>query len=223
MAPDEYTMWLERELAGKNVEELTRSHEILIEKVKRIDPLTIADETDAKYIGEGVPHILIPFLHSWFVLDLLPYRIRAQHKSLDTLPMKVLVLQHFVSAAENQGTAVRVMGQWIDTRSLRHGAVMGAHFSKTSDELLGRFFALPQEQRVARVLKWAGVPADLADESYIFRFFPRLPVAFVNWKGDNEFPQFSKILYDVSASNYMTTHGLAALTEFLIFRLAEDS
>ncbi len=222
MAPDEYSMWLEREITGKNLEELTKSYDLLIQKVKRVDPLTIAEETDAKYIGEGVPHILIPFLHSWFVLDLLPYRVRAQHKNLDTLPMKVLVLQHFLTAAENQGTAVRVMGQWIDCRALRHGAVMGAHFSKTTDELLARFFALPKEERIGRALKWAGVPTDLADEAFYFRFFPRLPVAFVHWNSDEEFPSFNKILYDVSASNYMTTHGLAALTEFLIFRLVED-
>jgi len=222
MAPDEYSMWLEREVTGKNAEELKKSYDLLLEKVKRIDPLTIADETDAKYIGKGVPHLLIPFLHSWFVLDLLPYRVSAQHKNLDTLAMKVLVLQHFISAAENQGTAVRVMGEWIDCRNLRHGAVMGAHFAKTTDELLARFFALPDEVRIGRVLKWAGITADLADESYQFRFFPRLPVVFVHWKGDEEFPSFNKILYDVSASNYMTTHGLAALTEFLIHRLAED-
>ncbi len=83
-------------------------------------------------------------------------------------------MQHFVSAAENHGTAVRVMGEWIDCRSLRHGAVMGAHFAKTTDELLGRFFALEKEKRLARVLKWAGVPIDLGDEGYLFRFFPEI-------------------------------------------------
>jgi hypothetical protein len=43
----------------------------------------------------------------------------------------------------------------------------------------------------------------------------------IHWEGDEEFPAYSKILYDISASNYMPTHGLAALTEFLIHRLAE--
>lgn len=222
MGPDEYTMWLEREATGINLEELKKSYDLLIQEVKRIDPLTIAEETDAKYIGEGVPRILIPFLYSWFVLDLLPYRLRAQHGVLDTMAVKVLVLQHFVTAGENRGKSVRVVGEWIDCRSLRHGSIMGAHFAKTTDEMLGRFFALPEEQRISRVLKWAGVRTDLGDEAYYFRFFPRLPVAFVHWKADEEFGPFSKILYDVSASNYMPTHALAALTEFLIHRLAED-
>jgi len=219
--PDEYTMWLERARSGKNVDELEKSYEILLQRVKRIDPLTIAEMTDGQYQGDGVPRVVVPFLHSWFVLDLLPYRLRAGHPVVDTLPMKVLVLQHLIAAAENQGTAVRVMGQWIDFRSLHFGAVLGAHFAKSVTAVLGKFFALPAERQVVRALRWGGKPAELADHAFVFRFFPRLPIALIHWESDEEFPAYSKILYDVSASNYMPTHGLAALTEFLIFRLIE--
>jgi hypothetical protein len=219
--PDEYTMWLERALTGKNVAELRGYFEVLLSRVKRIDPLTMAEVADAEYRGDGIPRIMIPFLHSWFVLEFLPYRIHAEHPEVDTLPMKVLVLQHLIAAAENVGTAVRVMGQWIDIRSLRHGSVMGAHFARTTAEILDRFFAFSPEQQIARVMKWGGKPITLADRGFIFKLFPRLPVAFIHWEGDEEFPSYSKILYDVSASNYMPTHGLAVLTEFLIHRLAE--
>ena len=143
LPPDEYTMWLERTRTGKNVEELDKFYSVLIQRVKRIDPITIAETTDGEYRGgDGIPRVVIPFLHSWFVLELLPYRIQAGHEVVDTLPMKVLALQHLIAAAENQGTAVRVMGEWIDCRSLRHGAVMGAHFSKTTSALLNRYFSL---------------------------------------------------------------------------------
>jgi hypothetical protein len=108
---------------------------------------------------------VIPFLHSWFVLELLPYRIQAGHEVVDTLPMKVLALQHLIAAAENQGTAVRVMGEWIDCRSLRHGAVMGAHFSKTTSELLNRYFSLARNQRISRALQW-GKTGGSRDEGF---------------------------------------------------------
>jgi hypothetical protein len=190
-------------------------------KVKRIDPLTIAETAEAVYKPDGIPRVVIPFLQSWFVLEFVPYRIRAEHEVVDTLPMKVLVLQHIIAAAENQGTAVRIMGQWIDVRTLRHGSVMGAHFAKATSDLLGKFFALEKSKRMVKVLQWGGKPIDLGDEGYLFKFFPRLPVAFIHWNADEEFPAYGKILYDVSASNYMSTHGLAALTGFLIHRLAE--
>ena len=221
LPPDEYTMWLERAVTGKNSGELDRAYEELIQKVKRIDPLTIAEQTDSQYLADGVPRIQVPFLHSWFVLDLLPYRVRTGHEVIDTLPLKVLMLHHLVTAAENQGTAVRVMGTWIDCRSLQFGAVLGAHFAKTTSDALNRLFSFPREVRMGRVLKWGGKPLDLGDEGFLFHFFPRLPIALINWKADEEFPPYSKILYDISASNYMPTHGLAALTDYLLHRLAE--
>jgi Domain of unknown function (DUF3786) len=220
-APDEYTMRVERERTGKNVDQLEKSYDELIRRVKRIDPLVIAETAEAVYKADGIPRIVIPFLHSWFVLEFLPYRIRAEHEAVDTLAMKALVLQHIISAAENRGTAVRIMGQWIDVRTLRHGSVMGAHFARATSDLLGKFFAFEKLERIDRALQWGGRPMNLGDEGYLFKFFPRLPVAFIHWNADEEFPAYSKILYDVSASNYMTTHGLAALTEFLIHRLAE--
>lgn len=221
--PDEYTMWLERARTGKNVGELEKSFASLMQRVKKIDPITIAETTDGEYQGggNGVPRVVIPFLHSWFMLYLLPYGVKAAHPVLDTLPMKTLVLQHIVAAAQNQGTAVRVMGQWIDCRSLHCGAVLGAHFASEINDVLSVFFSLDREQRLTRALKWGGRPVELADDAFLFRFFPRLPVALIHWKSDEEFPPYSKVLYDISASNYMTTHGLAALTEFLVYRLAE--
>ena len=223
MAVDEYTMWLERARTGRNAGELERSYEESIRAVKRIDPLTLAETAEAHYVAEGIPRIEIPFLHSWFSLDLVPYRLRAGHEVVDTLPMKVLVLLHLVTAAENKGTAVRVMGEWIDCRSLQHGAVLGAHFSRGVDRMLRRFFSLDNEQTVARALKWGGRPVEMGDEGFVFKFFPRLPMVLMHWRGDEEFAPYSKILYDVSASNYMPTHGLVALTEFLLQRLSEDS
>jgi len=219
--PDEYTMWQERERTRNNSEELEKSYSLLMNRVKGVDPLTIAETVDGLYSGKGVPKVIIPFLHSWFVLDLLPYRLRAEHAAIDTLTLKVLVLHHIIAAAENQGTAVRVMGVWIDTRSLQNGAVLGAHFARTTSEVLSRYFALDSNERVSRALRWGGKPVDLGDQGFVFKFFPRLPVAFIHWEADDEFAAFSKVLFDVSASNFMPTHALAALTEFLIYRLAE--
>gem|GEM_PF-509282 len=221
MGPDEYTMWVEREKVGKNVDQLEKSYSELLRAIKRFDPITIAEMADARYVGQGVPRIVIQCLHSFFELDLLPYRVRAAHEGMDTLTMKVLVLQHLIAAAENEGTAVRVMGQWIDCRSLQHGAVLGAHFARSTGDILDRFFGLGRDETVARALKWGGRPLDLGDRAFLFKLFPRLPVALVHWEADEEFPSYSKILYDVSASNYMPTHGLTAFTGFLVHRLAE--
>lgn len=222
MSVSEYAMWQERARTGKNADELQRAYEELLRSVKRVDPLTIAEATDGTYRADGVPRVEIAFLHSWFVLDLLPYRVRAGHPEVDTLPMKVLMLQHLLAATESLGTGVRVMRQWIDCRSLHNGAFMGAHFAKSLNDAVERFFTLTRPERLKKVFHWGGKPLDLGDDAFMFKFFPRLPVAFVYWRADEEFPAYSKILYDVSASNYMSTHGLRVLTEFLVQRLVDE-
>jgi hypothetical protein len=223
MSVEEYAMWNERATTGRNVDQLEKAYEDLMKRVKRVDPLTLAEVADGTYKSDGVPRVQIQFLHSWLVLDLVPYRIRAGHAEVDTLPMKVLLLLHLVAAAENQGSAVRVMNHWVDCRSLQHGALLGSHFAATVGETLNRFFAMPRKKRIARVLQWGGKPAELGEEGYVFKIFPRLPVGLAHWFGDEEFPPYSKVLYDVSASNYMPTHGIVALTEFLVHRLAEEN
>jgi Domain of unknown function (DUF3786) len=222
-ALDEFSVWTEREKMEKNHEVLTEFYQDLINKVQRIDPIVIAETADVSYRGgDGIPRLIIPFLTTWFTLDLIPYRLRAEHPEFDTLTMKVIVLQYLITAAENQGSDVRVMNQWIDPRSLQHGAVLGAHFAKSTMETLGAFFESGEKRVIARVLRWGGRPNDLGDIGFTFYFFPRLPAALIHWNKDEEFPAYSKILYDVSASNYMPVHALTALTDFLIHKLAED-
>ncbi len=218
---DEYTMWLERSRTGRNVDQLERSYEALRAQVARLDPETLAVNADLGYRADDPGRIQIPFLHSWFVLHVDTCRLDAQHAETDTLPLKTLVLHHLIAASENQGTAVRVMGEWIDCRSLQDGAVLGAHLAKSTTDNLARFFARSREEKLDRAMSWGGKPLDLGDEGFQFDFFPRLPVALINWKADDEFPAYGKILYDISASNYMPTHGLTALTEYLVHRLAE--
>lgn len=220
-SPDEYTMWLERAETGENIDELIKKYNELMARIKRVDPMTIADQCDGVYDSEGVPKVMVQFLNSWFSLDLLPYRVRAGHEEFDTLPLKVLALQHLLAAAENEGTAVRIMGEWIDCRSLHDGAFLGAHFSKTTTQKLSLFFSMDKDEKIKRAMAYAGKHVDMGDEGLMFKIFPMLPVVFMNWKEDEEFPSYNKILYDVSASNFMPTHGLVALTEFLIHRLVE--
>jgi hypothetical protein len=219
--PDEYTMWLERAETGENIDELLKKHHELISHIRRIDPATLAEQCDGNYVSEGTPKVMVQFLYSWFSLDIGPYRIRAGHEELDTLPLKALALQHLLSASQNKGTAVRVMGQWIDCRSLHDGAFLGAHFSKNTTQLLNRYFHMSWEEKLQRAMAFGGKEIDLGDEAYVFNIFPMLPVALVHWREDLEFPSYNKILYDVSASNFMPTHGIVTLTDFLLHRLAE--
>ena len=110
-----------------------------------------------------------------------------EHQEFDTVTMKVLVFQYLITAAENQGSAVKVMNQWIDPRSLQFGAILGAHFAKSTMELLDAFFSAGRDSVIARALKWGGRPNDFGDTGFTFYLFPRLPVALIHWNRTKSF------------------------------------
>jgi hypothetical protein len=215
-------MWSERASTRKNSSELEEAYALLLEKVKGVDPLTAAEATGGRYVAKGgVPRVDVQFLHSWFSLDLLPYRVRGAHEAIDTLPLKALFLHHVLAAAEAHKARIRPTGRWIDLRSLHNGAMLGAHTAKSTAQALDAFFAMDHEARTGRALTWAGRPASFGDEAYLFHFYPNVPIALINWLGDQDFPPYAKVLYDESACDFMPTHGLVVLTEYLIHRLAD--
>ena len=62
----------------------------------------------------------------------------------------------------------------------------------------------------------------LADHAFAFQPLPRIRLATVLWPGDDEFPTKVSILFDASASHYMTTDGLALLGSGLTGRLIKQ-
>ncbi|MEJ2658662.1 MAG: DUF3786 domain-containing protein, partial [Desulfobacterales bacterium] len=53
--------------------------------------------------------------------------------------------------------------------------------------------------------KLQGIPLDMADASYAFRITPRIPVVVQFWDGDEDFPAESKILFDKTVTEHLST------------------
>jgi hypothetical protein len=65
-----------------------------------------------------------------------------------------------------------------------------------------------------------GISASYGDLCMILRPFPRVPVGFVLWEGDEEFPPSANILYDASAPGYLPTEDYALLPGMIIWEMA---
>lgn len=59
----------------------------------------------------------------------------------------------------------------------------------------------------------------IGDAGYAFTVLPRLHLAVVYWRGDEEFPSQARVLFEDSAANYMPTDGLAILGSQLVGRI----
>jgi len=64
-----------------------------------------------------------------------------------------------------------------------------------------------------------GERLDLGDAAYSFLALPRLPLAVVYWKGDEEFSPTAQVLFDASAGHYLPVDLLSGLGSELCERI----
>ena len=68
-----------------------------------------------------------------------------------------------------------------------------------------------------------GIPLDMADQAYSFRIAPRIPVAVLLWKGDDEFPAESKMLFDRSIIEHLALDIVFSLAVLICTKIADFS
>ena len=68
-----------------------------------------------------------------------------------------------------------------------------------------------------------GRPADFGDAAVTFPAFPRVPLTYVLWRGDEEFSPEGSILFDSTVADYLSNDDIHALCETIIWRLVRLS
>jgi hypothetical protein len=66
---------------------------------------------------------------------------------------------------------------------------------------------------------YGAVPSDQGDISVKIMALPRVPVALILWKGDEEFPPEGNILFDRSISHILSAEDIAWLAGMIIYPL----
>ena len=88
------------------------------------------------------------------------------------------------------------------------------------ETLLERFgHDLPGFQRASRSL--GGEPLDLADAAFKFLPLPRVPLYYLFWRGDDEFPPLFKVLFHRAIETYFSASGIWLLVNLVSSRLLQ--
>ena len=84
--------------------------------------------------------------------------------------------------------------------------------------LLSRFGKDPAGFRKAAE-QLQGEPVDLADVAYRFQAFPKIPIYYLLWEGDDEFPARLTVLFDRSIDGHMAPDAVWGLFNLVTGRL----
>ncbi|MGD9117848.1 MAG: DUF3786 domain-containing protein [Dehalococcoidia bacterium] len=134
----------------------------------------------------------------------------------EEVPLKdrILLLHYLLQA---KGTPLA--NKTIAYKELPEGIVYFRTFHKRAIKpLVDNFGDNPQKLLdAARAL--GGVKADYGDVAVTINAFEKVPITFVLWKGDEEFPPDGSILFDATVTDYLSIEDINVLSERIAWKL----
>jgi hypothetical protein len=129
-----------------------------------------------------------------------------------------LIILHYLVNADG----IAVKGRWVSYRDLPGARYHEPAFYADAEGPL----SLGLEGRLEALSSWAKSHArheDLpGDVAAAWDVLPRVPLLLIFNEKDEEFPASARILFDITASNYLPTEDLSVLAEIAVSRLLGD-
>jgi hypothetical protein len=132
------------------------------------------------------------------------------------VPLKdrILLLHYFLQA---KGTPLA--NKTIAYKELPEGIVYFRTFHKRAIKPLVDNFGSNPERLLEAAKGLGGVRADYGDVAVTINAFKKVPITFVLWKGDEEFPPDGSILFDATVSDYLSIEDINVLSERIAWKL----
>lgn len=110
-------------------------------------------------------------------------------------------------------------GLWVSFSELPEGRFYNQAFQGYTGGELGLSFGddLPRFESSARAC--GGSPLSNGDAAFAFRMLPRVSLAVVAWRGDEDFPSAYQVLFDAASWHHLPTDACAIAGSTLTHRL----
>lgn len=163
------------------------------------DAETVCRNSAAKIVGASI--IEVPFLERLIRIDRVGRRIW-RSKASEWEPVEDPDLERIVLLYLLGSSPAPVLHEWVGVGDLKVAHFFrGPHRLKT-EPLVDRYGTDPKglSEKAAEL---GGEPLDMADQAFRFDVFPKIPLAYLYWKGDEDFPPEFSVLFDRSVEAHL--------------------
>ena len=196
------------------------------ERLSQLHPTDVCNRTEAIYNPSKEGFVLPVYNLRYLILpkekEILRMEPNDKPVEEDLHPFFVLmVLVYLVEAQDLKPTHT-----WISEKDLKGGSTFfrGPHRLQI-DELEARFGQSPESfLRVGR--KLGGSEILYGDKGFALDVFPKVPLAYVLWKGDEEFSTRIAILFDSTIQSHLPldiTWCMVSETTLRLMEISEES
>lgn len=192
-----------------------QSFDLACATLKGMDPEERAKKAGADYQkGEDGEKIIVHFFSDPYQIQFPQIEFSSPGKKIVSLVTRILLLHYLIRADGNPLT-----GKWVAYKDIPGGLLYAGVFARRVTEPLQRKFG-----RSARLFqevgtKSGGEPVGIGDSSFTLKAFPWVPLQYILWEGDDEFPPSAQLLFDASVDHYLTLEDIVVLGQVTTGRL----
>ncbi|MHB8171032.1 MAG: DUF3786 domain-containing protein [Thermincolia bacterium] len=185
------------------------------EKFSAKDPEVMAGLSGTSY-SQKSQRIMVSFLGEDYLVkhpEGTVYLASDEEKDI-SLQNQILILHYLVTA-----TGQPIQNQYISFKELPDGAIYIEPFTKRTINPMLKLFGQNLDLFKAAAAKLGGVEKNLGHAGMTINVFPKVPITYVIWEGDDEFPASGNVLFDASAESYLPTEDYAVVASQVIWIL----
>lgn len=157
----------------------------------------------------------VPFLGREYMVTFPEGEISTGREGEDVSLTDRVCILHYLTRASDVSPA----GRYVTFKELPNGSIYTGPFNNRAIRPLVSIFGPRPEMLVRAGEMLGGRKADVGDRSVTVNVFPKVPITFVVWEGDEEFPPSGNILYDATAPLHLETEDYALLPGLAVYAM----
>jgi hypothetical protein len=193
------------------------------EKLSKLHPTDVCNRTEAIYNPTKEGFVLPVYNLRYLILPKTKKILRVERNDQpveEELPpfFYLMVLAYLTEAKEIKPTHT-----WISEKDLKGGATFFRGPHRLQVEELENLFGRHSEVFLNAGRKLGGSEILYGDKGFSLEVFPKVPLAFVLWKGDEEFPPRIGVLFDSTIESHFALDVIWCMVAETSRRLARFS
>jgi hypothetical protein len=174
-----------------------------------------AMKAGANYEGErSREKITLRFFSQPYTIQFPEVEFHSPSQKVVSLVTRILILHYLIRA-----DGYSLTGKWVAYKDIPGGLLYAGVFARRVTEPLQKRFGKSARSFKETGIRFGGEPVEIGDASFILHAFPCVPLQYVLWEGDEEFPPSVQLLFDASVDHYLTLEEMVVLGQVTAGRL----
>ncbi|MBP1747031.1 MAG: hypothetical protein H6Q54_1646 [Deltaproteobacteria bacterium] len=162
--------------------------------------------------------IAIPFFDEVITFSTPGFSFKSSKDANVTLVSKIILLHYLISAS-----GAKLGGELIpyeDILGLRHYFPV---YEKRVLKPLQTAFGNDRYAFLEAGLSLGAIQQEYADASFTLQVLPRIPITFILWEGDAEFPPLLRTLFDPTIPGYLPLEDIVVISKLATTRILKEA